>query len=249
MNFKIILSGCFQVIQSTNFYQSIRHNRLFELLLIKPIEKLKILEREIDDNTLLKIIASEKPLIIEIGSDQGQDTVKLASLFPDSTIYSFEPDPRNIPLVDLAIKNFKNITFIPKAVSNTNTKAIFHLSTADERGKGSSSLREPYLTTNIHKKIRFEETLEVECVTLDDFCNFNKISKIDFIWMDVQGAEDLVFEGAKEILQKTKYIYTEYSNIELYKGQVGLELLLSKLSSFKVKKIYTSNVLLENTHI
>ena len=249
MKFKIALSSLFQKIQSTNFYQFVRHYRLFEFLLIKPIEKLKILTREIDDNTLLKIIASEKPLIIEIGADQGQDTVKLASLFPDSTIYSFEPDPRNIPLVDSAIKNFKNVTLITKAVSNTNTKAIFHLSTADEGGEGSSSLREPYLATKVHKKIRFEETHEVECVSLDYFCNFNKISKIDFIWMDVQGAEDLVFEGAKEILQKTKYIYTEYSNIELYKGQVGIELLLSTLPSFRVKKIYTSNVLFENTQI
>jgi hypothetical protein len=50
---------------------------------------------------------------------------------------------------------------------------------------------------------------------------------IDSMWVDVQGAEDLVFAGAQETLRCTKYLYTEYCNQELYEGQLNLAQLLA----------------------
>ena len=40
--------------------------------------------------------------------------------------------------------------------------------------------------------------------------------------MDVQGAERDVLQGSNTMLSNIGYIYTEYSNEELYEGQLDL---------------------------
>lgn len=47
-------------------------------------------------------------------------------------------------------------------------------------------------------------TLNVKCQTLDSYCKENSISEIDFIKIDVEGAEKMIFEGAKGFLQAKK---------------------------------------------
>lgn len=61
------------------------------------------------------------------------------------------------------------------------------------------------------------------------------------------GAEGKIFNGGKNILKNTKYIYTEYSNLEWYEGQNNLYELLNILGqNWKLKKMFQDNVLLEN---
>jgi hypothetical protein len=68
------------------------------------------------------------------------------------------------------------------------------------------------------------------------------------MWVDVQGAEDLVFSGAKETLKNTRYVYTEYSNIELYIGQLTRDQILKLFGSdWKILHDFGGDVLLHNT--
>ena len=86
--------------------------------------------------------------------------------------------------------------------------------------------------------------------TLDFFCEMNNIEKIDFIWMDVQGAEDNVFLGAKNMLkQNIKYIYTEYSNREYYVNQKNLSQVMEFVGeNWKIVTDYGTDVLIVNTN-
>ena len=59
-----------------------------------------------------------------------------------------------------------------------------------------------------------QKKLKIKSVKLDDWANENKINKIDLIWMDVQGAEKDVIEGAENILKQTKYIWTEFGEVD-----------------------------------
>ena len=61
----------------------------------------------------------------------------------------------------------------------------------------SSIVKRPvfdHLNQNITK-------LNVKCQTLDSYCSEHTIQQIDFIKIDVEGAEKMVLEGAKELLQ------------------------------------------------
>jgi FkbM family methyltransferase len=47
-------------------------------------------------------------------------------------------------------------------------------------------------------------TLNIQCQKLDTYCKENNITEIDFIKIDVEGAEKMIFEGARELLSNKK---------------------------------------------
>ena len=64
--------------------------------------------------------------------------------------------------------------------------------------------------------MRLKNVSEIDTVSLDHFCFENKIEKIDFIKIDIQGAELDVFKGAKNILKDTLCIISEVEFVPLY---------------------------------
>jgi FkbM family methyltransferase len=184
----------------------------------------------------LKILFPEnKPLlIIEAGACEGEDSIRYARLFPSSQIYAFEPLPGNIEIAKENFKkyNIQNITLIEKALSDKNGSAQFFVSGGNppgttgedwDYGNKSSSLLYPTRHTEILEFIKFDQTIIVGTITLDGFCKENKIAGIDFIHMDVQGAEAMVLKGAVNSLLFTKAIWLEVSTIDLYKDQALAE--------------------------
>ena len=86
-------------------------------------------------------------------------------------------------------------------------------------GNKSSSLLAPADGEPMHGWLSFPEKVIVETETLDEFCTTRGISRIDFVHMDVQGAESLVLEGAQRMLPHITAIWLEVANEELYAGQ------------------------------
>jgi FkbM family methyltransferase len=188
------------------------------------------------------------PVIVEIGVFDGTDTRKLLSWCTSKPLYyGFEADSRNV-------KNVRNygvdrlINFFPVAVGNVTGKAPFYWSSNQENGvAGSSSLSE--FTPNITKHwpwLHCLSTETVDCWKLDDFCKQYGISHIDLLWMDVQGAERLVVEGAKVMLGQTRMVWTEYDDGTLYKDSSSRDSLLSLFPSWDVVADVGDNVLLKN---
>ena len=49
----------------------------------------------------------------------------------------------------------------------------------------------------------------VNCVVLDDWCSENGINKIDFMWLDLEGAELQMLKSSPKILETVSLIYVE----------------------------------------
>lgn len=200
-------------------------------------------------------------LIVEIGTHFGNDTIEIRKLFPKSEIICFEPDPRNVSVIK-ENWNSNNVGVLYElAASDFNGKTTFHLSSGDcsfwtddelwskKEWSASSSIKKPVKHTEVHPWIKFDEVIEVDCVKLDDFQPLNE-KIIDFIWMDVQGAEDLVINGSKKILTNTRFLFTEYNNEELYENQLNLEGILELLGpDWSVLSIFSNDILLKNTKL
>jgi FkbM family methyltransferase len=195
-------------------------------------------------------------ILIEIGAHFGTETLKFRNILPKCRIISFEPDPRNIKLLrDQKIDEI--CTLEELAVSNNNGLAEFHLSSGDCKSwasdpilrandwSASSSLKKPKEHLDVHRWVHFEQSIKVKSIRLDDYIPI-KDKVVDFIWMDVQGAEDLVLEGAKKTIERTRYIYTEYNNKEMYEGQMNLNQILETLNNWEVVQLYSDDVLLKN---
>ena len=195
-------------------------------------------------------------VFVEIGMHFGTDTQEFRRMHPQARIVCFEPDPRNIEMIK-KLGNDKICELHELALSNTNESMDFYLSSGDSRGRVpevilqqndwscSSSLKKPTGHLSLHKWITFPSSVKVPCSKLDDFEPL-KNTKIDFMWVDVQGAEDIVFSCAQETLKNTHYVYTEYCNQQLYEGQLNLHEILKLFPGFHVLIDYGGDVLLEN---
>jgi len=185
-----------------------------------PIEKeLKILMK---DNSSITIF--------EIGACEGEDSIKYARLFKRSKIYAFEPLPQNIKIIEGNISkyNVRNVTVVNKALSSNNGTAEFYVSAGRpegvpesdwDYGNKSSSLLPPDKHKELAPFIEFKKTVTVETITLKSFCADNNIGVIDYIHMDVQGAELMVLKGADDFINSIKVIWLEVSKIHVYKDQ------------------------------
>jgi len=181
---------------------------------------------------------------VEIGAHFGTDTQDFRKMHPRARIVCFEPDPRNIRMIK-KLGNDKICELYELAVSNTNQPMDFYLSSGDSRERTennivnshdwsfSSSLKKPTGHLLEHKWITFPTSVKVNCTKLDEFQPL-KNTKIDFMWVDVQGAEDLVFSGARETLKNTHYVYTEFSDYELYEGQLNQQKLMNFFKGFRI---------------
>lgn len=218
---------------------------------------------DLSKKAISKLITSPNPVILEVGMYDGEDAREMASEIPNSTIYGFECDPRSIALFK-SFENPKNIILNEVAIGAKNGLVDLYLSDSDVRRhytdqdswSASSSIREPKTHLDLFPDVDFKKTVKVECVSLD---NWHKKTMpdtvIDFVWADINGAEyDMILGGQKTLNQFTKYLYIEFSDKELYKGQPKKDEMLAFLEAFEVVAIYNfrgnfGNVLLRNKRI
>ncbi len=200
-------------------------------LLPSCIEKYLATPTEAERQFRRLFLADERLVICNIGACEGEDSVRFSRLFPRARIYAFELLPANQALVRANFNRYSavNAELVPAALSDRAGEASCNVSSgrapdlfAGENwnyGNKSSSLLPPVKSDPMHGWIEFNERITVTTTTLDQFCADRNITRIDFIQMDVQGAEKLVLAGAARMLARTTAVWLEVSAQELYRGQ------------------------------
>ena len=108
-------------------------------------------------------------------------------------------------------------------------RARIHLSGG--RSDGSSSLLAPKEHLDLHPDVTFDDTIEVDVVSLDDWARRQRIPRVDLLWLDLQGYELEVLKSATAMLEGTSAIYTEVHLVESYEGAPLYDTLRSWLAS------------------
>ena len=211
---------------------------------------LDITEFNMNKQHIKKLLRKDDPVIFEIGCADGKDTNDFISTFgPNLKIHCFEPEIKNIAIVKNTV-NFGGHYLFEGAVSNKDGITTFHRSRTDNPDdlSYSGSIKRPKEHLKVWPFIKFDQHLEVKTITLDTYCKENNVDYIDFIWADVQGAEQDLVEGGKEMFaNKIKYLYTEYSNVEYYENQANLQKILEALGpNWRLVHDFNTDVLLEN---
>lgn len=204
-----------------------------------------------------ELVSNTEPIIFEIGCNGGGHTRQFIRSFPSGTFYCFEPDPRALATFKERIGDSPAVNLFDCAVGAEQGTVTFYQSsgwpdaarkqTMPQGWHLSGSIRKPKTHLSVFEWCTFDTTLEVPMTTIDTVCDRHDIEEIDFIWMDVQGAEKDVFSGAVNMLARVKWIYTEYNEQEMYEGQAGLNQLIEYLPGFRVLIRYKNDALLWNT--
>lgn len=182
---------------------------------------------DITHDELAALIGKPDPLILEIGANDGADTLELLTRFPRPRIHCFECDPRAIDKWMARLGADPRATLYRFALDEEKGKRTFHQSSGkprrDYQGEWdmSGSLCQPTGHLGYSPWCKFETTIDVECETLDAWAEAaipaGKV--IDFIWIDVQGAEGRVFRAGRATLARTRLLKVECHDGEMYAGQ------------------------------
>jgi FkbM family methyltransferase len=117
------------------------------------------------------------------------------SLNINSNIHSFEPHP----ILSKKVKElYPSITMNELCVADYNGNIDIYIPTYSV---GISSIVKRPVFNTLNQDINI---LNTNCITLDSYCEKNNIDYIDFIKIDVEGAEKKVFEGANKLLSSKK---------------------------------------------
>ena len=201
------------------------------------------------------LVKRDQATIIEIGANTGTHTALFAAAMPNATIYACEPDERAWRQLQDVCVRFPNVRLMKVAVSDSDGVADFYCSSGkhpnreDADWNQSGSLCQPTGHLEQYKWCTFTESAKVQTRSLDSITAELGIDTIDFIWMDVQGAERHVLKGATKTLALTRYLYTEYSDVELYAGQPSLKEILGLANGFQVSRRFPGDALLKNRQL
>lgn len=196
-----------------------------------------------------QLIISTNPVLFEIGCAQGLDTQEFISVFSDTNfrMYCFDPDARNIKTFRETINDPRVVLFEGVAGDKTGIVDFYQSTKSPSTGEEliySSSMREPNapLYQTWPQFINGFAKTKVNSIRLDDFAENNKIDNISFVWLDCQGCEDLVIAGGENTFRnKVKYLYTEYSDREIYKGEPTLTQIMNLLPTYSIAGIWTDS--------
>jgi FkbM family methyltransferase len=167
--------------------------------------------------------------ILDIGSWHLDQSIEFANIFPHARIDAFEPVPDSYKLCTdkhsaLDEDRKKRIHIHNIALNNTKGEIPFYaVDTSIEQkiDAGFSSMlrfNDTLKSNTYYGHSLVQKEIKVQADTLDNWCASNKITAIDIIWIDVQGAELFLFEGAEEILKHTRIIMTEVGLKPYYEG-------------------------------
>ncbi len=190
---------------------------------IRPRIKIKVHPSAVSNGTKMAIYAdmveqfcSFKPSnIFEIGANYAQDAEYLRKRFnlKESDVYIFEP---HMEIIN-AVRDLYNFNSYDLAVSNYNGKAVFHaidIENNEYNNSGISSLKK-----GLSSDASNFNDINVEVVRMDEFmCQYN-IESIDFLKVDVEGANYEVLEGFGDELSKVKSIQIEGEYRSCWEGQ------------------------------
>lgn len=132
---------------------------------------------------------------IDVGANIGFFSLLLSAQTPGLQVIAFEPNPKNYALLvqNARSNGFRHFVCEPLALSDSAGVAQFYLADSDMSG----SLRSDFA---YHEA----PPIEVKTVTLDSYLESRVMSERLTLKVDVEGAEDAFFLGARETIKTHK---------------------------------------------
>lgn len=146
-----------------------------------------------ESDLLIKLVSLNPKIVFDVGANVGDWSAIAHQLFPAATIHCFE----------LSEKTFNtlrgNIDRIPFVLNNVGLSDTVGFTEYKDYGENSG------VNTILHGATYHDKAIQPQFInaylsTGDEYCRSKNISVIDFLKIDVEGAEHLVLQGCSELL-------------------------------------------------
>lgn len=140
---------------------------------------------------------SKDDVVFDLGCWYGVTSLYLANLA--TKVYAIDPDPVCFEEItkNLTLNPDINTKIHPFQLAISNKSETIKLFAREKYGASSSSI----LQRNRDEK----KSVDVNTISLLEFITQEKITQVDFIKMDIEGAEFLILPTLKEFLEQSNY--------------------------------------------
>jgi len=147
---------------------------------------------EPSEQAVMRRLVRAGDVVLDVGANLGVHTVLLAQLVgPQGRVLAFEPNAELFPGLQRTLAALPNVTLYPCALSDQDSQAVLFVPADHSMAGLADWTRQP--------------TRPIPCATrrLDDLLAADGVRPPDFVKCDAEGAERLVFEGARRTLDRS----------------------------------------------
>jgi FkbM family methyltransferase len=148
-------------------------------------------------------------VIVDIGEGRGEDVFAFSrAVGPDGQVYAVEPHPFSFAALEKFNERNRltNVTTINRACVNVSANLEIETLPVWESNYVRSGPASP--TSFAVKGVRF-----------DDLCSERKIERIDFLKMNIEGAERMALPGCRRALDRTRYVCIAAHDFRAARGE------------------------------
>jgi FkbM family methyltransferase len=197
----------------------------------------------------------KNPLIIDVGSNEGQSVHRFLTIFKNPKIHCFEPTLKPYNILKKKYGKKKEIFLNNFALGYKKEKKLINIF----QNSSNSSFNKPIKGSLWEKKKFFKSgnliknTQIVRIESLDDYIKKKKIKFIDLLKIDTQGFENYVLKGSLNAFKNNtiKFIEVEFIMGNQYANRlniIDLEKILIK-NNFRLYGINQSGDLLSKPYM
>ena len=206
--------------------------------------KTKIRVEKRDEVAQFKPFIRDGSVIFDVGAHFGQYAKAFALLNNYSNeIYCFEPVSYTRDILTSVLKSYKNTQIFSNGFSDKPGKMDINIP-VKKSGKIGPGLAHLGQET---KRDYVTEIVEID--TIDNFIKKHKITRLDFIKIDIEGPEYFVFKGAIKTLKKfMPTIICEVNHEHMERVKIKPDELFKFMSNLGYESYLSENLTLKKTY-
>lgn len=172
--------------------------------------------------------------VLHVGANVGEEAPVYDELGIEEVVW-IEGNPEIFMKLESNISKYPNQFAYNFCVSDTDEQdVLFHVS---NNGSQSSSILELGTHKTVHPEVHYVKDIPMKAYRIDSI--MPEGTKLDFLNMDIQGAELLALRGMGNRLRQFKWAYLEVNQAELYKGCPHVNDIDLFLTGFHFRRVET----------
>jgi FkbM family methyltransferase len=186
-----------------------------------------------EDDIIERFLPKQGDIVVDIGAHMGRYTIISSKrVGTNGKVVAIEAHPSNFEMLNSNIKlnQLTNVIPLNYAAYSKETKIKLYLPDEESGYTMHHSIMSNYVFTKYKDKTE-DKFVEVSANTLDYLLQLNEITDVNWVKIDVEGAEFEVLKGASNVLSKSKDIALL---IEVH-GKDTYEPIIESLRSYNFK--------------
>jgi FkbM family methyltransferase len=174
------------------------------------VDSMTDIQNRVDDLWLHQYKIQDSDIIFDVGAGIGDDLIYLSKLCSDSgKIYAIEANPITYRCLRKTIKGSKLKNVHPMLSACTDKVCTIKISKS----------RENHLGNNIFSTTSSNDFEEVQGMPIDLMIEMEKIKKVNFLKMNIEGAELIALKGATELMRSGTSFVVSCHDFKYHEGQ------------------------------